>query len=162
MKLSWLPALILITDQATKYFSFYFLRGSDITLISGILELTYITNTGSLFSILQGATTFLLLLSMIVIGIVVYEIPHEKGLWKTGFLVVLGGALGNTLDRLLLGHVIDFIHIRMWPVFNIADCAITIGIGILLYAYVQDMKTKKRKKKKNSKKQQSLRFENHK
>ncbi len=88
----------------------------------------YTTNTGAAFGILQGQTWFLILVGLVVIGFLLYY-SHEHQL-ALGFL--LGGTMGNLVDRVLYGYVIDFIHIPFWPSFNVADTFNVIGVGLLL------------------------------
>ncbi|MBS3144153.1 signal peptidase II [Candidatus Woesearchaeota archaeon] len=88
----------------------------------------YTTNTGAAFGILQGQTWLLIFIAVVVIAVLVYY-SHEYQL-ALGFL--LGGTLGNLLDRVFYGYVIDFIHVPFWPSFNLADSFNVIGVGLLL------------------------------
>ncbi|MDP1693999.1 MAG: signal peptidase II [Candidatus Woesearchaeota archaeon] len=88
----------------------------------------YTTNTGAAFGILQGQTWLLIFIAVVVIAVLVYY-SHEYQL-ALGFL--LGGTLGNLLDRVLQGYVVDFIHVPFWPSFNVADSFNVIGVGLLL------------------------------
>ncbi len=121
-------AIIIILDQITKYF----LESGKPSF--GIIS--YTQNTGAGFGILPGQTIILGIISAVVaILIIAYypQIPKERfPLLCWGLF--LGGVIGNLLDRLVRGYVIDFINVGFWPAFNIADSAITIGaLGLLIY-----------------------------
>ncbi len=129
---------ILIIDQISKWIvvSKMYL-GESISLLKDILYLTYLQNTGAGFGILKGNVSLLIWFSIFVIGLIFYfydQIPDYKYVYFA-FGLILGGAFGNLIDRIRLGYVIDFINFEMlWPAFNIADSAITIG-AILLIVY---------------------------
>lgn len=106
---------VFLLDQGTKY-------------MIKMSTFPYTTNTGAAFGILQGQTWFLILVGLVVIGFLLYY-SHEHQL-ALGFL--LGGTMGNLVDRVLYGYVIDFIHIPFWPSFNVADTFNVIGVGLLL------------------------------
>ncbi|MBW2975371.1 signal peptidase II [Candidatus Woesearchaeota archaeon] len=132
-----ISTLIVISDQITKYLISSRIKLHDsIPLIKDILHLTHIQNTGAGFGMLKGWNIILILISMIIIGVILFyfkRIEKEKQI-HIPIALVLGGAIGNLTDRILLGHVIDFIDFRVWPAFNIADSAITIGaLWLMLY-----------------------------
>jgi len=108
----------------------------SIPLINNFLHLTYIQNTGAGFGILKGSNTILIFISLIIIGAILYyfnKITKEKSI-NLPIALILGGAIGNLIDRIFLGHVIDFMDLRIWPAFNVADSAITIGaIWLIIY-----------------------------
>jgi signal peptidase II len=132
-----LPALIvLIVDQTTKQFFSHL--GKNFDVIDGILRVTMVENSGAAFGMLQGGRAFLIVASVIASIAIVFlsERMTEAQAAKRVFLgMILGGALGNLVDRIYPGRVIDFIDIGVgsarWPVFNIADAAVTVG-GLLL------------------------------
>ena len=127
---------ILVLDQFTKFvIKQNFHLNQSIPVINNIFHLTYITNTGSAFGLFKGLHIFFILFSVIVIIAIFYFIgkikKNEKALqFSVGLL--LGGTIGNLIDRLFYGSVIDFIDFRIWPVFNIADSAVTISIVLLV------------------------------
>ena len=132
-----LSILIILLDQLTKYLiSKYMLLHQSIPLIKNILHITYIQNTGAGFGILKNQNTFLIFTSLIIIGIILFYIKRiikEKQI-HIPIALILGGAFGNLIDRIFLGHVIDFIDFRIWPAFNVADSAITIGaVWLMIY-----------------------------
>ena len=123
---------VWILDLATKIWAVNNLSyKSNIKVIGEFLQLTFVRNPGAAFSFASGATIFLSLFSLVVMVVVLYYAPKITSRGWAGVLgLVLGGILGNMVDRifrepgLLRGHVIDWLQIPNWPVFNIADMAI--------------------------------------
>ena len=110
--------------------------GDSIPVVPGILHLTYIKNDGGAFGILGGQGSILLLGSAVAVAFVLWmllEGPPAR-LMVLGCGLILGGAAGNLLDRLAAGEVTDYVDLRVWPVFNAADAAIVLGVGVLLLA----------------------------
>lgn len=125
---------VLVLDQFTKYLVSSFLLPGDSIPSWGIFHITYTTNTGSAFGLFPNQTFFLIIASVIGIAILAlfYRSHPYSGPWfKVSLGLQLGGACGNLTDRALLGHVVDFIEVGWWPVFNIADASIVTGIIIL-------------------------------
>ena len=126
----------LIADQLTKGLIVLTMEPGISIPQSGLIRLTHITNTGGAFGLLANETTFLAVASVAGIGVllVFYRTQHGGGALLRGSIgLQLGGAIGNLVDRVRLGYVVDFIDIGAWPVFNLADSAITIGlIGLIL------------------------------
>ncbi len=133
-----LAVIIFVLDQLTKLLiSSLMSLGQSISLIPSILHITYIHNFGAGFSILQNQRCFFIVFSLIVIGVIFYnykKIISNKKLSITVALI-LAGAVGNLIDRLFHGYVIDFIDFRIWPVFNIADTSLTIGTILLVWYF---------------------------
>ncbi len=129
--------IILIADQLFKFLVLKTIPFKfSIQIIPKIFYLTHIRNYGAAFGLFQNASNLLLWFSIIVIGVILYiydQIPKENSPQiLTG--LILGGTLGNLIDRIRFGYVIDFIDFQIWPAFNIADMAITIGvIGLIIY-----------------------------
>jgi len=127
--------LVLFLDRAAKITAAGALaHGKSIAVIPGKFHLTLVLNKGAAFGILKDQISFFILLSAaVIIFIVIYLWKNKTGsiltLVASGML--LGGAAGNLADRIMFGHVIDFLDFRIWPVFNIADSAISIGAAIL-------------------------------
>ena len=128
--------IVLFLDQLTKLIITNSLElNQSIPIIKNIFHLTYITNTGSVFGILKGWQLPLIFFSIAVIGFIFYYIDEIKEKERSlqffiGF--ILGAAIGNSIDRIIYGHVIDFLDFRIWPVFNIADSFITISVIFLM------------------------------
>jgi signal peptidase II len=143
---SWLllSVLVVLADQASKYYiTEHFGEFEHITLLP-VLDITRMHNVGAAFSFLASASgwqrwVFIGLAGVVSVGIIVWLLRlREKahGLLACGLALVLGGALGNVIDRIRLGYVIDFIHFHWdrayFPAFNVADSAITVGAACLL------------------------------
>lgn len=127
-----ITAIIVLIDQFTKY-----LVPEEFSeeIIEGLFSIKYSQNTGAAFSILQGHQWIFIWLSIIVIGAIFYyynQIP-KKTLPVVGISSILAGALGNLIDRIFRGYVVDFINFSFWPNFNIADISLTFGAFILTY-----------------------------
>jgi len=132
-----LSGLTLGVDQVTKHVvATTFAPNDSLPLLPSILHLSYIRNTGAAFGLFKGQQALFMLLSSVVIVWIVWELvarPSAPARTLIGCALILGGAAGNLIDRVRFGYVIDFIDLRVWPVFNIADSAITIGLGLLLW-----------------------------
>jgi len=129
--------IVLVLDRFTKFFVDKMELNQTIPVISNIFHITFTQNTGAGFGILKGMNLLLIWIAVIVIGLILFymdKIPDKK-LPKLGFAFILGGALGNLLDRIIFGYVIDFLDFRVWPTFNIADSFITIGAVLLVIYY---------------------------
>jgi len=117
-----------------------------LPLLPGIFHLTYVTNTGAAFSLLSGKVEWLrwlsLGVSLVLIGLALFG--PTLSLWdQLGYGLILGGAMGNGIDRFVLGYVVDFLDFRLinFAVFNVADSFISIGIVCLLIASLQKTPT---------------------
>jgi signal peptidase II len=138
----WTVAIAgLILDQLTKYWTVKSFPqvGDTIPILTDIFHLTYVVNTGAAFSFFTGGANWLKWLSLIVsIVLMIYAwySPNLRLTEQLGYGFILAGALGNGIDRFLFGYVVDFLDFRLinFPVFNLADTCINIGIIFLLYA----------------------------
>jgi signal peptidase II len=128
---------VLLLDQSTKILaSKNILLGQTIPVISNIFHLTLVHNKGAAFGIFKNQTALFILTSLTAIFIISYKLKARSAAGRLDILVVslgliLAGTLGNLIDRLFLGYVVDFFDFRIWPVFNIADSAITVGAILL-------------------------------
>ncbi len=138
----WLVAILgIIFDQITKYLvvqNFTNVRDS-LPLWKGVFHLTYVINTGAAFSFFTGQVDILRWISLIVsllLVIFVWYTPRLTLIEQLGYGFILSGAVGNGIDRFLFGYVVDFIDFRLinFPVFNVADVAINLGVLLLLIA----------------------------
>ena len=143
---SWLllSVLVVVADQASKYYIAEHFGEFERIGVLPVLDITRMHNVGAAFSFLASASgwqrwVFIGLALVVSIGIIVWLVrlrEKAQGLLACGLALVLGGALGNVLDRIRLGHVIDFIHFHWdrayFPAFNVADSAITVGAACLL------------------------------
>ena len=134
-------AVVVALDQATKHWALQALDDGPIDLV-GSLRLRLVFNDGAAFSIGAGNTTAITIIGLAVAAYLVYAgWRADRRRWAVGLGVILGGALGNLTDRLvragsglLGGHVVDFVDLQWWPVFNVADVALWVGIGLLVLA----------------------------
>jgi signal peptidase II len=137
--------LVLGLDQATKlYVHATFKLHESRPVISDFFHFTYVRNAGAAFGLLAHRSAdfrrffFPIITGLAVVGLLMYftRIPHQYTLTLWGISLIISGALGNGIDRLWLGQVIDFIDVHWymyhWPAFNVADSAICIGVGLLL------------------------------
>ena len=137
MRIFWFSCLfVLLLDQLVK--EIIILRKPNV--YTALLTIHQIENTGAGFGILPHATLLLATVSVLVAGITIYygyalKLSTMQLMW-TG--IFLGGVLGNMLDRILRGYVIDFIDFKVWPVFNLADTAISIAAIVLLIYSIQE------------------------
>src|SRR6202789_12352 len=150
----FLSACIVLADQISKsYITQHFGEFEHISVLP-ILDITRMHNVGAAFSFLASASgwqrwLFIGLAGVVSIGIIVWLIRLPRGthaLLAAGLALVLGGALGNVIDRIRLGYVIDFIHFHWdrayFPAFNVADSAITVGAACLLLDALFEAKRK--------------------
>lgn len=145
--------LIVAFDQITKYFaSLKLADGSVVKFIPGVVQFKYAENTGMAFSMLSGARWVFIALTVVVcVGVFYYLFSNRcKNLWLYWSLgVILSGGIGNLIDRIRFGYVVDFIEPTFvnFAIFNIADCAVTCGavvlVGYLLYDAFKDVKKPK-------------------
>lgn len=131
--------LIASSDQLTKYLAINLLhQGETIPILPDMFHLTLVYNTGGAFGIFRGNNVLFIFTSLLIIlwicGYIFFK--ADKGTYPF-FLIalILGGAVGNLLDRIRFGFVVDFLDFRIWPVFNIADSAITVGASFLCILY---------------------------
>lgn len=132
-----LPLAVVILDQFSKYIVVENMAlGESIPIIEEVFHLTYILNPGAAFGMFAHNRLFFIAIAFIVIGIIIWarrEILASPWEVKAGCGLFLGGAIGNLIDRARQGMVIDFFDFRIWPVFNIADIAICIGVGLIIW-----------------------------
>ncbi len=132
-------AAVLVVDQLSKWaVASNLLPMQSVVVLPKVMWFTYVHNRGAAFSILQGQTVFLVVAGIVVVlALIAYNHWAKPVPILQVFIgIMAGGAVGNLLDRCLFGHVIDFIDFRVWPVFNIADVAISVGGALLLIYYI--------------------------
>ena len=141
MALIGLSTAVILMDQVTKFWiQSRMTTGESTPVIAGIFHITYILNAGAAFGILENKTWFFIGVALMLIAGVAYiypRLPADRPFLKLGAGLLTGGAIGNLIDRVLYGYVIDFLDVFYqnwhWPAFNVADSAITIGVMFLLY-----------------------------
>jgi signal peptidase II len=136
---------IIILDQITKLLAAQITE--PISVLGSWFTLTLAFNTGGAFSILTGNTVLLGLVNIVVFCAIFYYNMFKKlsRLEYVSFALIAGGALGNAIDRLFYGWVVDFLAIGWWPIFNIADSAIVVGVCLLVVYEVRSVLGKKSK-----------------
>ena len=149
---TWLPLVIIavavVLDIITKQLAVAFLKPiGTLPIIKDVFHLTYRTNTGaawSLFSAPNPRWIFMSISTVAILAMLVYlfAVKTNSRLMKIGLGAIIGGGIGNMIDRISLGYVVDFLDARIinFPVFNVADCFVTVGAGILMLALILDWK----------------------
>ncbi|MDD4600249.1 Lipoprotein signal peptidase [bioreactor metagenome] len=137
MPILLLSFFIIILDQWTKYYVEHHMSlGMSIPVINDIFHITYILNPGAAFGILENQASLLVCIALIMIAILIYfysRIPATLKLLRFGLGLLAGGSIGNVIDRVRTGYVVDFFDFRIWPVFNIADIAIVCGVFSVIW-----------------------------
>jgi signal peptidase II len=148
----WIAAIVVVLDQLTKFWAVKVLYNEGqlhtIVVVENFFQLSYAENRGGAASILDSHPQLLTALSIIALAVIVWwalQLPASDRLGRIGFGAVLGGAVGNLLDRLFRGgfvfdtHVVDFLDAHWfyryhWPTFNVADTAICVGIALIIFS----------------------------
>ena len=146
IRLLIVSSTVLLLDQATKLIIYYGLPlYGEIVVVPGFFSIVHYHNPGGAFGIFASAGdgfrhVFFLVVSTLALGLVFYfyrSTPKTHRFLSTGFALIFGGAVGNLSDRFRLGEVIDFLDVYVngwhWPAFNVADSAISVGIGIFIF-----------------------------
>lgn len=148
----WLPLVIIaasvVLDIITKQLATLFLKPIDtLPIIKDVFHLTYRTNTGAAWSLFSAPDQRWIFMSISTVAIVamlgyLFAAKIDSCLMKIGLGAIIGGGIGNMIDRISLGYVVDFLDARIinFPVFNVADCFVTVGAGILMLALVLDQR----------------------
>jgi len=135
-----LAMAVVAIDQWSKYYiQTHMNLGMSIPVIPSVFHFTYILNPGAAFGILENQRIFFVIIGLTMIGAVLYlypRIPAKMRWLRLGTGLMMGGAVGNVIDRIKTGFVVDFFDFRIWPVFNIADIAIVIGVSCIIYTLV--------------------------
>ena len=143
----------ILADQVSKLLVVANLPfGVKIPIIGDFFSLQYIHNEGAAWSILSGRVGLLLILTVlvtIIIAYLLYKTPKEQKLLRFSYALLIAGAVGNIIDRVRLGYVIDFFSFPNFPVFNIADCCVTVSIALVIIITLKDIKKESAKNKDN-------------
>ena len=163
LKWIWLAIVVVILDQITKYVASTSLEMYQPIAVMPMFNWTLMHNTGAAFSFLADAggwqRWFFAIIAVVVSVVIVLWIKrleqHER--WQAiALALILGGAIGNVIDRILLGYVVDFIQVYyqqwFWPAFNIADSAIFIGVGMIIIDSIREYRDEKKNTEKQVKK----------
>ena len=142
-----LIVLIVFADQLTKWLAVIYLQNSDgVEVIPGLLRFEYTENRGMAFGMLDGHRwVFMVISSLMIAGLLIYlwRKPPKSRFCVLSLAFIVGGGIGNMIDRTLLGYVIDFIYPcaipELWPwIFNVADSFVTVGTGMLMGYLIYD------------------------
>ncbi|TMF71896.1 MAG: signal peptidase II, partial [Chloroflexi bacterium] len=131
--------LVFVLDRVTKSLvNAQIPFGTEVSLIDHVIGVTNVRNSGAAFGFAPAGATFFLVASVVVsIGLVVYVARNPISDWTSVVLgLILGGTLGNGFDRVTNGTVTDFINVHFWPVFNVADAAISTGVVLMIAGYL--------------------------
>lgn len=131
-----IASLVVIIDRLAKFLVYNNLfEGQSIGVIPRIFHITLVLNTGAAFGLFKDGNQFFILTSIVIIFLIfiyVFLSGCKDLIVLSALGLVLGGAVGNLIDRVTFGYIVDFLDFRFWPVFNIADSAITTGAGLLI------------------------------
>jgi signal peptidase II len=134
------PALaIVLLDRITKnFFSQLLDLGESLPIVHNVFHMTLVHNTGIAFGFFKDMGAVFIVIPLVVIALLIFNIYYYRQnnealshSYIFSFSLILGGAIGNLIDRIMYGYVIDFVDLRIWPVFNVADSAITIGAVVI-------------------------------
>lgn len=133
-----LSMIVIVIDQWTKYYiQTRLVPGDSIPVISEIFHITLVLNPGAAFGLLEHQRFFFVIIAIVMLlGVAFFypRIPHDAIFLRIGIGLMTGGAIGNVIDRIKTGLVVDFFDFRIWPVFNIADIAIVSGVSMIIYS----------------------------
>lgn len=144
--ISIFTTIFFLIDISSKYIiSKIVTLGNSIDIIKDFLRISYVKNTGAAFSILDGNTLFVTIIGIVIIIMIIwylYKNKVNKTIDKIGYSLILGGSIGNLFDRVCYGYVRDFIDIQIgeynYPIFNLADSFIVIGVILLFISAWRD------------------------
>ena len=140
---SLIIAIGILLDQLTKYLCVLYLKGADaITIIKGHVLLDYTENRGAAFGMLENHRWIFLIVSTVTIiglGIYLYLGHAENTLYAVAIAMIVSGGIGNMIDRVILGYVVDFIKVPWFATFNGADSFVCVGAGLLVLALIIDL-----------------------
>ncbi|MCC5895871.1 MAG: signal peptidase II [Alkalibacterium sp.] len=154
MLLFYMIAVIIVgIDQLTKYLTVQTIPLHDtLEWIPNVVSFTHHRNTGAAWSILEGQMLFFYIITVVIVGVIIYYL-HTYGkqdkLFGLSLSLILGGAIGNFIDRLFLQYVVDMVRLEFinFPIFNVADMALSIGVTLMIiYLIMDEYKNYKQKK----------------
>jgi len=133
--------LVIIADQLSKYWILNRLQPGEVLFDVGLFRIIHVLNSGAAFGMFQSHTLILIIVDFIGIAVILYLVFWMRRQWpfidkmlvRVSVGLILGGTIGNLVDRIRVGQVTDFIDFKIWPVWNIADASVTVGVIILAY-----------------------------
>lgn len=139
MQLFLVAALVLLADQLTKFWVSNYLPPEGIPVIPGFFSIDLVHNPGAAFGILENQTLLFVVITLVVVAGIFYFRRAARGRFADFYLgLVLGGAVGNLIDRVRFGYVVDMFNFHFWPVFNVADSAIVAGMMLLAFVILKN------------------------
>lgn len=133
--------LVIVADFYTKYLVYtHMALHETIELPVKFIQLTYVQNFGGAFGIFQHQKLFFIVAAAVAVTCVLYFFDDIKEMGRLSFVsasLIFGGAIGNLIDRIRFGYVVDFLDLRWWPVFNVADIALTVGVFLLFIEVIR-------------------------
>jgi len=142
-----LALAVVLFDQVSKlYIEAHMSVGSSVPVVNNVFHITLVLNPGAAFGILEHQQWFFIVVALLLFAAVAFFYRRLALLSQTlrlGVALFVGGALGNLIDRIRLGCVVDFFDFRIWPVFNVADTAIVLGVGLIGWGMLQLSEAKK-------------------
>jgi signal peptidase II len=151
--LGMIAVIVIVADQVTKYSIVQSMRlHESIPIVPNLFSLTYIRNPGAAFGLLAGSSNafrmvffgMTSLFALALLGTILFRLPEKDWIGQLSIAGILGGAIGNLIDRLRFGEVIDFLDVYIesyhWPAFNVADSAITVGVVCLIVHFAFERK----------------------
>jgi signal peptidase II len=147
-------AVVLLLDQLAKLWVVDALGPTTmarfIPLLGDSVRIAYSHNTGVAFSLLTGQPELLTVAALLIIAGAIYfyatQLPNQRALVQVIMGLIMGGALGNLVDRVRLGYVVDFIQVGWFPIFNLADSAISVGAALLILQFLRDELAQRRER----------------
>ena len=137
----WGVALAIADQLLKKLFSGTLQLGESIPVLPGIFHLTYIQNPGAAFGLFENQTLFFIAIAAFLLAFLAFAYKElaAQGIWvRYGMSLLAGGAVGNLLDRVRLGAVIDYLDFRIWPIFNLADIGICLGATLIVWGLLRE------------------------
>ena len=137
----WGVALAIADQLLKKLFSGTMQLGESIPVLPGIFHLTYIQNPGAAFGLFENQTLFFIAIAAFLLAFLAFAYKElaAQGIWvRYGMSLLAGGAVGNLLDRVRLGAVIDYLDFRIWPIFNLADIGICLGATLIVWGLLRE------------------------
>ena len=132
--------LVVLLDRITKLFITHTMTvGMSFPVIPGVVSCTYVLNPGAAFGFLEYQRAFFVVITLAAAG-AIFLLRDQI---RLGTGLFLGGALGNLIDRIATGYVIDFVDFHFWPVFNVADIFICLGVGLIVWSMLENESGKK-------------------
>ena len=138
---AWGVALAIADQLLKKLFSGTMQLAESIPVLPGIFHLTYIQNPGAAFGLFENQTLFFIAIAAFLLAFLAFAYKElaAQGVWvRFGMSLLAGGAVGNLLDRVRLGAVIDYLDFRIWPIFNLADIGICLGAALIVWGLLRE------------------------